>query len=373
MSTFLQTSASFRQGAHTMPGEYYTSPEIFAEEMETLFARSWVCVGRSSRLAEPGDFFVKVVAGESLILLRDRSGGLRAFFNVCRHRGTRLCSEESGHVSETIQCQYHAWTYTTDGRLIGAPHMGEVAGFNKTDYPLHQAALAEWEGFLFVNVAKQPEPFEQTHAPLIGRFSRFALHGLKVGHKVSYDVAANWKLIFQNYNECLHCPVIHPELSARMPYQSGANDLTEGPFLGGYMVISEPAVSVTMSGGAVGRPIAELPVEDRRRAYYYSFQPNMLLSIQPDYVNSHLMFPTGPTSVRIVYDWLFEPRHLPLPEADLQHYTALWEVTNAQDARNCEWQQEGMRSREFRHGHYVPQEFDCHRFAQWVRRGLGEG
>lgn len=100
--------------------------------------------------------------------------------------------------------------------------------------------------------------------------------------------------------------------------------------------------------------------------------PNLFLNIQPDYVNSHLMFPTGPQSVRIVYDWLFEPRHLPLSADDLAHYVALWDITNRQDARNCEWQQEGMRSREFRHGHYVPQEFDCHRFAQWVRRGLGE-
>jgi len=101
--------------------------------------------------------------------------------------------------------------------------------------------------------------------------------------------------------------------------------------------------------------------------------PNLFLNVQPDYVNSHLMFPTGPESVRIVYDWLFEPRHLPLAEADLAHYVALWDITNRQDARNCEWQQEGMRSREFRHGWYVPQEFDCHRFARWVQAGLKSG
>ena len=103
---------------------------------------------------------LRTIAGESLIILRDRSGELRAFFNVCRHRGTRLCEAASGHFSETIQCPYHAWTYTTDGRLIGAPHMQEVEGFDKRDYPLHSAALAEWEGFVFVNVATEPEPFD---------------------------------------------------------------------------------------------------------------------------------------------------------------------------------------------------------------------
>jgi Rieske 2Fe-2S family protein len=99
--------------------------------------------------------------------------------------------------------------------------------------------------------------------------------------------------------------------------------------------------------------------------------PNLFLNVHPDYVNSQLMFPTGPQSVRMVYDWLFEPRYLPLAEADLQHYVALWDITNRQDARNCEWQQQGLQSREFRHGVYVPQEFDAHRFAEWVRSGLG--
>jgi Rieske 2Fe-2S family protein len=356
MTTFVQTSASFKQGAQTMPGEYYTSPEIFAEELERIFARSWICVGRTSRLAQPGDFFVKVVAGESLIFLRDRSGGLRAFFNVCRHRGTRLCSEESGHLSETIQCQYHAWTYTTDGKLIGAPHMGDVAGFNKADYPLHQAALAEWEGFIFVNIAREPAPFERSHSALLGRFSRFGLPGLKVGHRVSYDVAANWKLIFQNYNECLHCPVIHPELSARMPYQSGANDLTEGPYLGGYMVISEPAVSVTMSGAAAGLPVAELPAEDRRRAYYYSFQPNMMLSIQPDYVNYYTLWPVSPTRTIVESEWMFNPASFGRPDFNPQDAIDFWDVTNRQDWRITGESQLGIASRRYQPGPYSARE-----------------
>jgi Rieske 2Fe-2S family protein len=356
MTTFVQTSASFKQGARTMPGEYYTSPEVFAREQEQIFARSWICVGRSSRFDQPGSYFVKVVAGESLIFLRDRGGILRAFFNVCRHRGTRLCAEESGQISETIQCQYHAWTYATDGRLIGAPHMGEVSGFNKADYPLHQAALAEWEGFLFVNIAREPVSFELSHAPLLGRFARFGLPGLKVGHRVSYDVPANWKLIFQNYNECLHCPVIHPELSARMPYQSGANDLTEGPFLGGYMVISEPAVSVTMSGGAVGVPIADLSDDDRRRAFYYSFQPNMLLSIQPDYVNYYTLWPVSATQTIVESEWMFHPDSFGRPDFNPQDAIDFWDVTNRQDWRITGESQIGISSRRYQPGPYSARE-----------------
>src|SRR4051794_13596796 len=208
VTTFHRTVEAYKQGAHTMPREYYTSPDILVEERERIFARHWNCVGRTSQIARPGDYIVRAVAGESLIILRDRDGELRAFFNVCRHRGTRICREASGQFSETIQCPYHAWTYATDGRLIGAPHMNEVAGFDKQDFPLHQAAVAEWEGFLFVNVAKNPQPFVEWFAPMLNRLSRYDLGELRVGHAVSYEVRANWKLVFQNYSECLHCPMI---------------------------------------------------------------------------------------------------------------------------------------------------------------------
>src|SRR5256712_227096 len=252
MTSFFKTSETYRQGARTLPGRYYTSPEIFAEEVERIFARRWVCVGRAAELSEPGDYFLADVAGESLIMLRDQGGTLRAHYNVCRHRGTRLCEERRGRLSETIQCPYHAWTYTLDGQLIGAPHMSEVEGFHKRDYPLHAPALAEWEGFLVINLAPDPEPFAQAFAPLIGRFARFNIANLRSARRIDYDVRANWKLIFQNYSECLHCPVIHPELAKLAPYTSGENDLVDGPFLGGYMTITREGGSLTLSGRACG-------------------------------------------------------------------------------------------------------------------------
>jgi glycine betaine catabolism A len=242
MATFRPTVASYFEGARTMPREFYTSADILAEESEKIFARQWHCVGRASAIPRPGDFVLRDVAGESLIVVRGRDGELRALFNVCRHRGTRLCREASGQFSETIQCPYHAWTYTTDGRLLGAPHMQESPGFSKADHALHAAALAQWEGFVFVNIGDDPEPFERWFAPMLRRLERFNLPTLTVGHRVRYEVKANWKLVFQNYSECLHCPMIHPELSTVLPYTSGANDLTEGPFLGGYMEIKAPHV-----------------------------------------------------------------------------------------------------------------------------------
>ena len=232
MTTFHRTSTTYLPGSRTLPGEFYTSPEVFAKEEERIHARAWNCVGRASQLAEPGDYFLATIADESIIVVRDRKGVVQAFFNVCRHRGTRICREVSGRFSETIQCPYHAWTYGTDGRLVGAPHMQDVDGFDKADYPLHPAAIAEWEGFLFVNLAEDPEPFSRAWAPMQGRLGRFHLSELRPGHRVSYDVRANWKLVFQNYSECLHCPTIHPKLATVLPYRSGANDLTDEGHVG---------------------------------------------------------------------------------------------------------------------------------------------
>jgi Rieske 2Fe-2S family protein len=357
MSTFQRTSRSFVQGSRTLPREYYVSAEILAEEKEKIHARSWNLVGRAARLAEPGDYLVRSVADESLIVTRDRQGVRRAFFNVCRHRGTRICMEESGRFGETIQCPYHAWTYGTDGRLVGAPHMQEVEGFDKADYPLHQAAIAEWEGFLFVNPAERPEPFEETFAPMMGRLARFGLAELVIGHQVRYEVRANWKLVFQNYSECLHCPTIHPKLAAVLPYQSGANDLVEGPFLGGYMEIKAPNQSATMSGRACGRLVsAELPEDDRHRAFYYTLMPNMLLSVHPDYVNYYVVHPVAPDRTIVESEWLFHPDTLADPKNGIRDAVEFWDLTNRQDWDIVERSQLGVSSRHYGTGPYSARE-----------------
>jgi Rieske 2Fe-2S family protein len=374
MTAFRRTVASYQQGARTMPGEYYTSPDILAEERERIFAREWSCVGRASRIPARGDYMLRTVAGESLIIVRGPDHGLRALFNICRHRGTRICTAASGRFSGTIQCPYHAWTYTTDGRLIGAPHMQDVEGFNREDYPLHAAALVEWEGFIFVNIAEDPAPFAEWFAPMLHRLSRFNLSALKVGHHVDYDVAANWKLVFQNYSECLHCPVIHPELAAVLPYQSGANDLIEGPFLGGYMEITEPNQSATMSGRACGRVVNEaLGADDRRRAYYYSLMPNLLLSVHPDYVNYYLVTPVAADRTLVESEWMFHPSNEGDPAFNPGDAIAFWDVTNRQDWDIVARSQLGIASRRYEPGPYSPRESIPAAWDREYLRMMGRG
>lgn len=374
MTTFHRTVEAYREGAHTMPREYYTSEAILAEERERLLPRFWHCAGRASRLAQPGDYLVREVAGESIIVVRGRDGELRAFFNVCRHRGTRLCSAVSGKFSETIQCPYHAWTYALDGRLIGAPHMQDAAGFDKKDFPLHRAAVAEWEGFVFINIDEHPQPFAEWFAPMLHRLSRYGLGALKVGHSVTYDVHANWKLVFQNYSECLHCPMIHPELSTVLPYQSGANDLIEGPFLGGYMEIMAPNESATLTGKACGRLVnPALPDVDRKRAYYYTLMPNMLLSIHPDYVNYYIVTPVSPDRTTVESEWMFSPENETGPAFNPDDAIAFWDVTNRQDWRIVEQSQLGIASRRYSPGPYSPRESMPAAWDREYLRMMGEG
>src|SRR5262245_54946936 len=278
-SNFRKSAATFQPGAKTLPQRYFVSPGVFAEELQKIFANNWVLVGHQSQLAQPGDYFLAEVAGESLIVAKDQRSTIRAFYNVCRHRGARLCEEQNGHASP-IRCPYHAWTYALDGRLTGAPHMDECAGFDKADYSLKKVHLGLWEGFIFLNLAKTPIPVDSVFGPLNRKFSHCNLPKLRLAKRISYDVQANWKLIFENYSECYHCPLVHPALSKMTPYDSAENDLAEGPFLGGFMPITS-GNSLTMSGNACALPVGEIRGEDHRRVFYYSIFPNLLLSMHP--------------------------------------------------------------------------------------------
>jgi phenylpropionate dioxygenase-like ring-hydroxylating dioxygenase large terminal subunit len=356
MTAFLKTSESYRQGARTMAGRYYTAPEILAEEREKIFACHWISVGRSSDFATPGEYRLVEIAGESIIVLRDQRGTLRAFFNVCRHRGTRLCTASPGRLSETIQCPYHAWTYALDGRLIGAPHMNEVEGFDKGDYPLHGAAVAEWEGFVFVTLAADAPPLAETFAPLVERVRRYQVSRVRMVRRIEYEVRANWKLIMQNYSECLHCPTIHPELSTKLPYTSGANDLVDGPFLGGYMEIKAPNESATMTGRSCGLLLGELSTEDRGRAFYYTLFPTMMLSLHPDYAVYYTVWPVGPAESRVVCEWMVHPDSPQAPGYNIADAEEFWDRTNRQDWDICERSQLGVSSRRYAPGPYSPRE-----------------
>jgi Rieske 2Fe-2S family protein len=347
-----------------LPAAWYSDPAHYERERETFWYSKWIAVAREEEVAAPGDWRMVKLGTQSIVLVRD--DGLKAFHNTCRHRGSILCTGEQGNFPrKRIVCPYHSWTYDLSGQLVATPRRMETPDFDRKNFPLFEVATKTWGGFVFVCLDRNPPRFE---APT--RYARYGFDKLRIGKRIVADVPANWKLLAENFSECFHCPPVHPELCRVVTaYQeAGAWGLesTKAEYKAG-------AATLTLDGTSRLPAFTGLNEEEKKTLYVPEMVlPNLFLNIQPDYVNSHLMFPTGPQSVRIVYDWLFEPRHLPLSEDDLAHYVALWDITNKQDARNCEWQQQGMRSRAFDHGWYVPQEFDCHRFAEWVRLTLRE-
>ncbi|MBA3608109.1 MAG: aromatic ring-hydroxylating dioxygenase subunit alpha [Chthoniobacterales bacterium] len=355
-NAFRKTVETFTAGARTLPQPYFISPEIFAEERAKIFARQWICVGHQSQLGREGDYIVQEVAGESLVVLRDQKDVIQGFYNVCRHRGTRLCEAASGHAA-AIQCPYHAWTYALDGRLIGAPHMEEAPDFAKADYSLQAVRLALWEGFIFVSLGDLAPPLEKVFAPLAGKFTHWNLPLLRSARRIEYDVHANWKLIFENYSECYHCPGVHPLLSKVSPSDSAENDLTEGPFLGGFMSIKE-GKSLTTSGETCARAVGDIKAEDHARVFYYSIFPNMLLSMHPDYVMVHQLWPQSPERTLVQCDWFFHPDAAGTldPGYNPEDAIEFWDMTNKQDWHVCELSQQGISSRAYQPGPYSPRE-----------------
>ncbi len=358
--TFIKASVPSR--ARTLPGKYFTDGALFARERERIFASEWICVGRADHAPKTGDFFLADVAGESLIVVRGDDRQVRAFYNVCRHRGTRLCTDERGALNGSIQCPYHAWTYGLDGRLLAARNMSDVPDFDRLDYPLHQATLATWNGFLFVNLAGSPEPFEEAFAPVLDRFARYGIGELRAARRTEYEVAANWKLIFHNYSECYHCPLIHPALEKLTPSDSGRNDLMEGPFLGGYMTFRQAGSTLSTNGASVRRSIGEVAGDDLKRVYFYALFPSLLLSLHPDYVMAHILKPVSTSATSIVCEWLFDPAEAARTNFDPSDAVDFWDLTNRQDWRVCELSQQGVSSRAYAPGPYANQEGLLHAF-----------
>jgi glycine betaine catabolism A len=342
--------------ARTLPAKYYVDESFFARELERLFRRMWICAGRAEEIARPGQFVLRELAGDSVIVTRSASGSVHAFHNVCRHRGTRLCIEASGTFQGSIQCPYHAWTYALDGRLIGAPHMEEVPHFQKDHYPLHRVHADEWDGHLFLNAAENPPPLLSQLADLPDKFRSWRMQDLRLGHRIVYDVRANWKLIIQNYNECLHCPNLHPALNKLSHYLSGENEPLHATYMGGRMDLRPGVDTLSIDGSCPRAFLPQLSAEDRRRVYYYAIFPNMLLSLHPDYMMVHTLWPLAPNRTINVCEWHFQPSELAQPGFDASDAVDFWDVTNRQDWRVCELSQSGIGSRAYTPGPYSNRE-----------------
>jgi glycine betaine catabolism A len=360
----------------TLAGSDYTRTDVYEEELERIWFGDWVCVGRTEEIAEPGDYIVRDLLGESIFLTRDEDGGLNGFYNVCSHRGTKFLDDEpaSGHARKAFVCPYHAWTYDLKGRLVGSPNVKEGERFDRNDYPLHGFAVDTYAGFLFVNLAREPRPLSDwmnEGAESVNMFDRFKMEELRVGVRIVYEVAANWKIVVENYNECLHCPQVHPELVQVVPlFRFGEVWDEETRDDGNWM--REGATSFTISGESELPRLPGLPSEDYSM-YFGAYQfPNLMLNLHPDCVMYYIGYPKGPSHTTVVSEYLFRPETIADPALfKPEPVVELWDLISKQDWDVCQRAQTGVGSRAFTTGVYPRQDRFLYDFNERYRKEMG--
>ena len=353
--------------ATTLPARYYHDPAILEAELRTMFARMWLCVGREEDVAKPGDYLMRTVGRESVIVLRDAGGNVNAFHNVCRHRGSRLLTEASGTGLKHLLCPYHAWTYDLDGTLRVAPHMEEARHFEKRQFGLNRVRLERWDGFLFISFSAEGPGLAEFLGDMGSKFTRYGMDGLRRGRRITYTVETNWKMLCENYSECYHCSLIHPELNRVSHYMSGEIDLINQATVGGWMDLRKDEYqTMSLTGKSNRPPFRGITTEDHRRIHYYIVYPNLLLSLHPDYVMTHTVWPQGTGRSEVVCEFLFDPEEVARPGFDPSDAVDFWDLTNRQDWRACELAYQGTQSGGYTRGRLSPLEWMVHIFDNFV-------
>jgi Rieske 2Fe-2S family protein len=358
--------------AYTLPARYYTDPAIFSREMERFFFRMWICAGRATEIPKPGDYFVRDAMGEGIVITRGEDDRVRAFYNTCRHRGTKYCEEPDGHFTGRIQCPYHLWTYRLDGTLASAPHMEDVPHFRKEELPLHQVACELWDGHVFLNFSDNPQPLAAQLATLPSKFAPWQMQDLQRANRIVYDLKTNWKEIIRNYSECLHCPNVHPVLNRLSHYLTGENEPLQPTYMGGRMDLRPGVDTMSMDGVCRRAYLPGISEEDRRHVYYYALFPNFLLTLHPDYMMTHTIWPQAPDRTQVICEWHFHPDEMAKPGFQVDDVVSFWDLTNRQDWHVCELSQAGISSRGYQPGPYSNREDLLYAFDQYIVREVGE-
>jgi Rieske 2Fe-2S family protein len=381
MSASLQPKSPYNgltEARGTLPaGDYYTQ-DAYERDLAAIWYRDWVCIGRGSEIAEPLAFRVVRIGDQEVLVVRDENGVVQAYHNTCRHRGSALKTEECGRLkARLITCPYHAWSYSLRGDLVRVPSKSLPAGFDRKDHSLYRVAVAEWGGFIFVNLAAEPATsLEGSFDPASGDLSNWPLADLVVGHSYRKEMACNWKIFWENFNECLHCPGVHPELSALVPiygrglmarhddpdWETHAND--DAPEYAG--TLREGAETWSMDGQALNYRFPDLSAAERKAGQTYAMNlPSMFVVGHVDYVRTVRLMPLGPERTELAAEWLFTPEALKEKER-IEAIVGFGSLVLKQDADICEVNQRGLRSARHEAGVLMPEEYDIARFHDWV-------
>jgi glycine betaine catabolism A len=353
-----------------LPKQWYVDDAHWRREREAVLYGSWLCVGRIDELglAEPGRLAVIDVAGESILLTSDSDRRLHAAYNVCRHRGSQIVPVTDGQPecrpAQALRCPYHSWTYDLSGRLLRAPHTDGVDGFEPDAFGLEPVGVEGWRGFCFVHLTpSEASDLTADLADFTARLTRYPLESLVVGRRFDYDVAANYKVLLENFNECYHCGPVHPELARLVPaFGSGGAGLDWDSGV----PHRDDAWTFTMTGTTTRSPFPNLDDNERTRHKGELIYPNLLLSCSADHVAALVLWPTAVDRTRVTCELLFASDEAARADFDPDDAGELWDLVNRQDWAVCESVQRGMSSRAYRQGWFAPMEDWSADIRRWL-------
>jgi phenylpropionate dioxygenase-like ring-hydroxylating dioxygenase large terminal subunit len=364
--------------AETLLPEAYTSEEFFALEGERVFGSGWVAVGCSARLREAGDVLVAEVAGRSIFVVRKQDGALRGFYNVCRHRGTQLLTPGECRVKRFIRCPYHSWAYDYDGQCIGTPmftgsdvppdqhaafDMQDVAAFDRADYGLLSVAVEAWGPLVFVNLDPHPGPLSDQLGDLPARTAGYRLDEWEVAREADYEIAANYKLVAENFMEYYHLPWVHPGLVKVSPIEAHHRWQGRGMYAG---FCTSPIAPDTEDGGWQSglAPISGLDESDARSARFAWLFPNVALNVLPNHLFIILARPVAPGLTRETTYLLTHPESTRAEgtEKAIDDLASFWDSVNREDIGIVERVQTGLETTPFPGGRL------CYRFEESLHR-----
>jgi Rieske 2Fe-2S family protein len=365
-----------------LPADAYFDPRQYERELQRIWYRNWVYVGRSSDVSAARAFRTFELGDQKILLVRDDQGALQGFHNTCRHRGAALCRESEGTLrSGSIVCPYHAWVYSLQGDLLRTSSRAHASGFDTADYPLYKIRVREWNGFIFVALTDDPPPFEKLFDLPLDRLDAWPLGELVVGHVLLKTVHSNWKIFWENYNECLHCPSVHPRLSQLVPiYGRGLLEERDDPQWVAHAEDADPkfkgglrsgAATWSMDGNASAAPFPGLSDADRKAGHIYmTALPSVFLVGHVDYVRVVRLRPLGPEQTELRVEYLFAPETLQDPGFDMRNVVDFTNLVMTEDAEVCELNQRGLRAGPHARGVVMPEEYVIRQFHDWLRAEL---
>ncbi len=367
-----------RQLTEGLPAEAYFDPRQYERELQRIWYRNWLYAGRSSDVAAARAFRTFEIGDQKLLLVRGDDGELRGFHNTCRHRGAALCRETEGVMrSGGIVCPYHAWIYNLRGELLRTSSKHRPPGFDEADFPLYGIHVREWRGFIFVAMTHDPPPFDRSFDVPLARLDAWPLQDLVVGHVLLKDIECNWKIFWENYNECLHCPTVHPQLSQLVPiFGRGLLEERDDPEWAAHAADPHPKFKGGLRSGAstwssdgrlTGVPFGGVSDEDRKLGHVYlTGLPSMFLVGHVDYVRVVRLRPLGPERTELRVEYLFAPETLADPAFDLRNVVDFTNLVMTEDAEVCELNQRGLHAAPHARGVVMPEEYIIRQFHEWI-------